>query len=581
MKRFLYSLLLLAIVSPCFAQDETTQKLSADKLFETDRLIEVDIELPQEEWDIIRTQTRNFVTALSKKPAERPFTWTKANVTIDGVKIDEVGLRKKGFIGSLNDDRPSLKIKLAKYVDQDPIEGITHLTLNNNNQDPGRILQYMTYKLFNESGTFAPRCSFARVTVNGDYLGIYSHVESVREPFLARGFENGEGALFEGTVTDFFPSTYKSLEPKNKAAKVKKLKKLTTALAKNEIDLDEIGELVDVDAFIKFWAMESLVGFWDGYCSNQNNYFIYQNPESDKFQFIPWGTDSSFTKNTPLPPYQIKPRSVHAKAILPNKLYRIPEVQEKYLATLESFLDKHWQEEEVLAEIDRIQEMLSDHVLESNRRFDRSLKSYKGFVKTRRRDLMRELSEGAPELPSREKMPIYFGKFGEAKLTFSTKWCDSTPRKPAEIGEATVELEIDGKTVELEDIVAYAELSKWPTQPGQAPPASIVVIGTRKSDGKKITFGTGLDRKLFEPTEEGVDIGGMLMVEGNFMGRGGGMQMLGGTVTFEKTSMTDGEEVVGEMTIDLVRMEGGKEPPGSESEDSSDKETQKSNGDEK
>ena len=57
-----------------------------------------------------------------------------------------------------------------------------------------------------------------------------------------------------------------------------------------------IGKLVDLDSFYTFWAMEGLLGFWDGYSGNRNNFFIYLNPDTEKFHFIPWGADSLFEK---------------------------------------------------------------------------------------------------------------------------------------------------------------------------------------------------------------------------------------------------------------------------------------------
>ena len=51
--------------------------------------------------------------------------------------------------------------------------------------------------------TRSPRCNFAKVTVNGKYLGIYSNVESVKSPFLERAFGDSSGGLFEGTVVDW------------------------------------------------------------------------------------------------------------------------------------------------------------------------------------------------------------------------------------------------------------------------------------------------------------------------------------------------------------------------------------------
>ena len=61
-------------------------------------------------------QTRSFAQALSEDRRDgefsKPFTWFPASATVDGVKYENIGLRKKGFIGSLDSERPSLKIKL-------------------------------------------------------------------------------------------------------------------------------------------------------------------------------------------------------------------------------------------------------------------------------------------------------------------------------------------------------------------------------------------------------------------------------------------------------------------------------------
>jgi spore coat protein CotH len=77
------------------------------------------------------------------------------------------------------------------------------MTLNNNRQDPSNTHQCMAYGLFQAAGSIAPRCNFAHVVVNGEYLGIYTHVESVKKPMLRRHFESDEGNLYEGQVSDF------------------------------------------------------------------------------------------------------------------------------------------------------------------------------------------------------------------------------------------------------------------------------------------------------------------------------------------------------------------------------------------
>ena len=103
---------------------QQTQQLTDEQLFDPNHVIDIRITLPAEDWDTIRLQTRSFVGSLTMEAPVSPFTHVRGDIEIDGVLIKDVGIRKKGFLGSLNDQRPSLKIRFDKYIDQDPIRGV-------------------------------------------------------------------------------------------------------------------------------------------------------------------------------------------------------------------------------------------------------------------------------------------------------------------------------------------------------------------------------------------------------------------------------------------------------------------------
>ena len=176
---FLFSVAWQVLVGPSAA----AQNVTADQLFDAHRVVEVSFQLAEEDWEKLRRQSRDIGKAFNGTP-EDPFTYFQADMTIDGLKIAKVGLRKKGFIGSLDERWPSLKVKFDEYVEQAPIPGLDSLTLNNNKQDSSLASQFLTYRLFNAANVQAPRCSYARVTVSGDYLGICSQVECVGWRFV-------------------------------------------------------------------------------------------------------------------------------------------------------------------------------------------------------------------------------------------------------------------------------------------------------------------------------------------------------------------------------------------------------------
>ena len=409
------------------------KELTLDDIFPTDRVIDVQITVSEKDWNTIRYQSRDFVSALNEKrqfgPLDHPYTYVEASVSIDGVVFPKVGLRKKGFIGSQSHTRPSLKIRLNHVDKEGGIEGLTNLTLNNNKQDTSQMSQFVGYALFNAIGSPAPRGAYAKVTVNGKSLGIYSHVETVRKPLLKRAFGNDDGPLYEGTVVDFNEEWENSFEHKrgDDALGREKIIALINVLADNQVTEAAIGELVDLDSFYRFWAIESLLGFWDGYSGNGNNYFIYLNPDTDKFHFLPWGADALFTefsmdfrRNTQAP------TSVKTQGLIAYRLYQLEAGRERYAKTMMELLKSHWNAVELLAELDRVAAMIQPYLLPEQREFreeewggrgekqtfENELAEVREFIRTRRSDILQEIGDGMPVWRRKPRPPFVMGPDG-------------------------------------------------------------------------------------------------------------------------------------------------------------------------
>ncbi len=427
----------------CFgiaSHNANAKELTLNDIFPTDRIIDVQITVTQQDWDTIRYQSRDIRTALSAsrqfKPIESPYTYVEASISIDGVVFPKVGLRKKGFIGSLSHTRPSLKIRL-NHIDKDgEIEGLTNLTLNNNKQDTSLMSQFMGYALFNTIGSPAPRCAYAKVTVNGENLGIYSHVETVRKPLLKRAFRNSNGPLYEGTVVDFYKDWENSFEHKrgDEIHGRAQINTLVDVLADPKVTEADIGKLVDLDSFYRFWAIESLVGFWDGYSGNKNNFFVYLNPVDNKFYFIPWGMDSIFTKQSKLE-FMNDPRapiSVKTQGLIAYKLYQFESGRQRYAEVLTEILDKHWNAPELLATLDKIAVMVEPHLVPaqrvieeewsrgrgSSRQFNKptfasELEAARDFIRNRKSDIHVEIANGMPVWSKRPDPPFAIPEDGD------------------------------------------------------------------------------------------------------------------------------------------------------------------------
>jgi spore coat protein H len=332
---------------------------TSDALFEPDSLLQVKITMDPAEYEILRQEGRSLPGVFSGCQGDFEYSHFKATVNVDGEVLEEVDIRKKGFLGSLSAGRPSFKLNFDTFQPGRRLESLERMTLNNNQQDPGNTHQCITYKLFRDAGLPAPRCNFARVSMNGEPLGIYTHVESIKEHFLSRNFESDQGNLYEGQfpVADFgeYTKEYFQLKTNEEINDRSDLDTVVNALEADDENLPSLLEqVVDVDEYLSFWAMESITGHWDSATGNANNYFVYNDPASGLFHYIPWGTDGAMQLFHSLAPGT---GPLYRYTSIPARLFKLPDYQEKYHQRVLSLLDELWDENALHAEVDRIRDL--------------------------------------------------------------------------------------------------------------------------------------------------------------------------------------------------------------------------------
>ena len=425
-----------------------------DALFALDRVLEVSIEIAPEDWDTLRHQTRTFedlLAEIEKYQLSRPFAsiydWFPATVTIDGETHAEVGVRKKGFIGSQSDTKPSLKLRFDKYVDGQALGGvIERMTLNNSIQDPSMINTCLALHVFAAAGNPASRCNFATVTVNGKDLGLYVHVEEIKAPMLARHFDSAEGNLYEGTISDFTPTHRGTIEKKTNedADDWSDIDAVADALLDpSDAGIEALGDIVDLDRFLTFWATEVLVGHWDGYAGNRNNYQFYREPDG-KFVFIPWGVDDVFhLKDDPNPFDMISnpPPSVLAYTSIPNRLYNNPDWRLKYAGRMKELLDRVWNEDELLAGVDVMAAIVQRHSLpKAAPGAAADTERVRQFIKKRKAEILADMTPTPPEWPAPELPALPEGAVESAAfiVEFETVFGSNNSANPLEEGKAAV-----------------------------------------------------------------------------------------------------------------------------------------------
>lgn len=466
-----------------------------DAIFDREHLVEVRVEMAPEDWEVLGGEGIGMGEILFPANGFRTvpeYTHFPARVSVDGVTYEDVDIRKKGYIGSLSVIRPSIKLDFERRLGTELVAGNRRMTLNNDLQDPSHVKQCLSYDLFAEIGLPAPRCNFAHVVVNGVDLGIYTHVESVNKPLLRRYFDDVDGNMYEGQLSDFNPETkqYLELETNEDQNDGSDVQAVIDALAlPDDQVVAALGELVDLAHFRDFWALETLLGHWDGYAGNSNNYYAYHDPASDRFYFIPWGTDQTFVGDNPNDtlPYLI---TVYAAGTIANRLYAIPAQRALYRQRLGELNDSLW---DVPSMLDRVT-ALSRLAPDSSREAVTRLRSY---IRSHGDALRSALAEPAPEWPVAEPAPpgdACEGTFGELSATFSMQWGSLANLADVALNgspDVQASLVLDGAPL-------TAAFRGRAGEDGFLPNATLRLLGQRE-DGFFVLIDLGLPIELFEP----------------------------------------------------------------------------------
>ncbi|MDG2046191.1 MAG: CotH kinase family protein [Halioglobus sp.] len=471
----------------------------SDQLFKPNEIVQVNIEMDPNDYDELRSEGRNFATIATGCASEFEYNNFSATVTINGEVLEDVDIRKKGFLGSLSASRPSFKLDFDELRPDRRFYGTRRMTLNNNLQDPSNTHTCMAYELFREAGVPAPRCNFARVSVNGEDLGIYSHIDSIKKLFLRRNFGNDTGNLYEAQIADFGENLQENFQLKtNKDINDRSdLSAVVSALkATDENLVSLLSQVVDLDAFTLFWAAEAVLGHWDGGTSNANNYWIYNNPGNGLFYYIPWGTDAALEQDSLLDPGT---GPLYRSTNIPSRLYKIPEFKQKYDAQVLELLEQLWNVDSLNAEVDRIRD-LTETPEENMRQVRRFIREYEGKLR----------AAVAGETQQRERtiddVPLVCDRSGYMTLTGNIV-----------DGKGIVEwVDLSGEliTVQVDAAAPAANVG------GGLPSDSVFINMTGLLDGRLVIFPVLIERGEFGQLEVALQGTTTMILRGNLGGSG-------------------------------------------------------------
>ncbi len=276
--------------------------------------------------------------------------------------IDSVGFRLRGNTSRVS-AKKSFKVSLNTFVPGQKYYGVEKININGEHNDPSISRAHICWELFRRAGVPAPRSGHTELYINGEYKGLYINVEHIDEEFVKLRFGNDGGNLYKClwpadlAYVGENPDVYK-FESYDRPPYELKTNLLTNDYSDladfikilHEKDPDDFPQYLEpvfnVNTYLKNLAVEVLTGHWDAYSYNKNNYYLYHNVSTGKFEFIPYDPDN--TLGISWPDRDWTQRDVYnwskggedrplTKKILQNDIYR-----DRYSFFMKRFLDEEF-----------------------------------------------------------------------------------------------------------------------------------------------------------------------------------------------------------------------------------------------
>ena len=224
--------------------------------------------------------------------------------------ISPVGFRLRGNT-SRHAAKKSFKVSFNRFTDGGKYYGVEKLNLNGEHNDPSVMRSKISWDILRKMGIPASRANHVRVYINGDYYGLYINVEHVDEEFIKSRFHYNDGNLYKCLYPADLkylgsdPDQYKfesggrrayELKINEEADNYSDLAHFINVLNNTSnsdfvCDLDSVFNVYD---YLKVMAFDILTGDWDGYIYNKNNFYLYHNTTTSKFEYIPYDLDNTF-----------------------------------------------------------------------------------------------------------------------------------------------------------------------------------------------------------------------------------------------------------------------------------------------
>ena len=223
--------------------------------------------------------------------------------------IPSIGFRLRGNT-SLNAAKQSFKISFNTY-NSVTWQGLQKMNLNGSANDPSMIRSKICWDVLRDANLPSARSSFVKLYINNEYRGLYSNIEHIDEIYANLYFP---GSKYSSQFKCLYPApldyissnaaAYNFVEfgrrpydqnTNNYTQDYRELSNFISILNQTPIaDLPcSLERIFDVDSWLRYAALDVLMGNWDDYIYNKNNYYLQLDYRTGQFHYLPYDLDNT------------------------------------------------------------------------------------------------------------------------------------------------------------------------------------------------------------------------------------------------------------------------------------------------
>jgi hypothetical protein len=270
--------------------------------------------------------------------------------------------------------------------------------------------EFLSMTFFRRMNVPASRESFARLSVNGTYMGLYTIVEDIDKDFLSKNLGEDNGWLYEYDYDETnrvpFAFEYLGSDPAKYVPMPFKAQTHETDPRADVIERfiwtvndtgtaswrQQMDEFLDLKKFMRHLGIENFLAEEDGITGDYgpNNFYIYRLEKRNLFMFLPWDKSNAFWENAGYSIFRnIRDGEPDHRNRLVTRALTYDDLRDEYLNTLLASADSAeqsgWLEARVAEVYDLIKSAATSDTMKpfTNDQFEAAIVDLSAFAKER------------------------------------------------------------------------------------------------------------------------------------------------------------------------------------------------------